>query len=121
MVKSATATVDGKSETILVDGEKGMTLYLFTPDKGAGKVTCTGGCLAVWPPLEAADGSTKPTAGPGVSGTLATIMDPNNKPQLTYNGWPLYFYVQDKNPGDTKGQNVGQKWFVVTPDQAPNS
>jgi predicted lipoprotein with Yx(FWY)xxD motif len=35
-----------------------------------------------------------------------------------YNNWPLYYYAKDKNPGDTTGQNVGQKWFVVPPDLA---
>jgi predicted lipoprotein with Yx(FWY)xxD motif len=33
VVKTATATVAGKSETILTDA-KGMTLYYYTPDKG---------------------------------------------------------------------------------------
>jgi ABC-type Fe3+-hydroxamate transport system substrate-binding protein len=48
-VKTASKTVAGKSETILVDA-KGMTLYYFTPDKG-GTVTCTAACLEAWPPL----------------------------------------------------------------------
>jgi predicted lipoprotein with Yx(FWY)xxD motif len=121
VVKTAMATVDGKSMTILVDADKGMTLYWFTPDKGAGKVTCTGGCLSVWPPLELSDATAKPTGGAGVTGTLGTITDPNGKPMVTYNGWPVYFYAKDKNPGDTTGQNVGQKWFVVTPDLTPNT
>ena len=63
----------------------------------------------------------KPTGGAGVTGTLGTITDPNGKPMVTYNGWPVYFYAKDKSPGDTTGQNVGQKWFVVTPDLTPNA
>ncbi|MEP7104755.1 MAG: hypothetical protein ABI838_02780 [Chloroflexota bacterium] len=117
VVKTATATVAGASMTILVDAEKGMTLYYFTPDK-AGTVTCTGGCLAVWPPLEMSTSGT-PTGGSGVTGKLATVMNPNNKPQVTYNGWPLYFYAKDTKVGDVTGQNVGQKWFVVPPDLKP--
>src|SRR5215471_20687535 len=50
VLKTATATVAGQSETILV-GENGMTLYYYTPDKGTGQATCTGQCLALWPPL----------------------------------------------------------------------
>ena len=117
VVKTTTAMVAGKSMTILVDASKGMTLYWFTPDK-AGQVTCTAGCLAVWPPLEMPDTTTKPTGDAGVTGKLATVTNPNGKAQVTYNGWPLYFYAKDKAPGDTTGQSVGQKWFVVTPDLA---
>jgi predicted lipoprotein with Yx(FWY)xxD motif len=109
--------VDGKSQTILVDAA-GLTLYYFTPDKG-GKVTCTAGCLAVWPPLLLPSGVTTPTGGTGVTGTLATIANPDGKgTQIMYNNWPLYFYAKDKSPGDTTGQNVNQKWFVVPPDLA---
>ena len=118
VVKATTAMVAGKSMTILVDASKGMTLYWFTPDK-AGQPTCTAGCLAVWPPLEMSDTTTKPTGDSGVTGKLATVTDPNGKAQVTYNGWPLYFYAKDKAAGDTTGQSVGQKWFVVTPDLAP--
>ena len=115
VVKTATAVVDGKSETILV-GENGMTLYYFTPDKGAGKVTCTGTCLSNWPPLLVAPGVTKPTGEAGVTGTLGLIPNPNGGMQVTYNGWPLYFWIKDTNPGDTTGHKVAGKWFVVPPD-----
>jgi predicted lipoprotein with Yx(FWY)xxD motif len=110
--------VAGKSETILVDN-KGMTLYYFTPDKG-GKVTCTGPCLGVWPPLLVPAGMTKPAADKTVKGTLTTVANPDGKgTQVVYNNWPLYYYAKDKSPGDTTGQNVGGKWFVVPPDLAP--
>jgi predicted lipoprotein with Yx(FWY)xxD motif len=36
---------------------------------------------------------------------------------VTYNGHPLYRFVQDKKPGDTKGQGVdafGARWYAVT-------
>src|SRR5437588_5208017 len=113
VVKTATATVAGKSETILTDA-KGMTLYYYTPDKG-GKVTCTGGCAAAWPPLLLPPGTTKPTAT-GLTGTLGTVSGPTGGMQVTYNGWPLYGWIKDKAPGDTTGQGVGGNWFVVTPD-----
>jgi predicted lipoprotein with Yx(FWY)xxD motif len=118
VVKTAMATVDGKSLTILV-GENGMTLYYYTPDKGTGQATCTGQCLANWPPLLMPSGVTKPTGEKGVTGTLGTLTSPAGGMQVTYNSWPLYFWVKDKAPGDTTGQNVGGKWFVVPPDVAP--
>jgi predicted lipoprotein with Yx(FWY)xxD motif len=113
VVKTATATVAGKSETILTDA-KGMTLYYYTPDKG-GKVTCTGGCATAWPPLMLPAGTTKPT-GTGLTGTLGSVPGATGGMQVTYNGWPLYGWIKDKAPGDTTGQGVGGNWFVVTPD-----
>jgi predicted lipoprotein with Yx(FWY)xxD motif len=112
VVKTATATVGGKSETILTDA-KGMTLYHYTPDKG-GKVTCTGGCAAAWPPLLLPAGTTKAT-GTGLTGTLGTVPGATGGMQVTYNGWPPYGWIKDKAPGDTTGQGEGGNWFVVTP------
>ena len=121
VVKTATASVAGQMQTILVDAEKGMTLYYFTPDKG-GKVTCTGNCLALWPPLLAPSTTTKLVGGSGVTGTLSTVDNPDGKgKQVMYNNWPLYFWTKDKAPGDTTGQGVGGKWFVVPPDLQPGS
>jgi predicted lipoprotein with Yx(FWY)xxD motif len=117
VVKTASATVAGTAETILV-GENGMTLYYYTPDKGTGQATCTGTCLANWPPLLMPSGVTTPTGEKGVTGKLGTVTSPAGGMQVTYNSWPLYFWVKDKAPGDTTGQNVGGKWFVVPPDVA---
>lgn len=117
-VLTGTATVGGKPTTILTDS-KGVTLYYFTPDRG-GKVTCTGGCLAIWPPLLLPSGTTQPTAGSGVTGSLTTVANPDGKgTQVVYNNWPLYYYVKDAKPGDVAGQNLGNMWFVVPPDLAP--
>ena len=38
---------------------------------------------------------------------------------VTYNGMPLYYWVNDKAAGDVTGQNVGGVWFVVSPDGKP--
>src|SRR3954453_5529673 len=48
VVKTATATVDGKSEIILTDAN-GRTLYYFTQD-ALHNVACTTGCTDTWPP-----------------------------------------------------------------------
>jgi predicted lipoprotein with Yx(FWY)xxD motif len=116
-VMTASKTVAGKSENILVDS-KGVTLYLFTPDKG-GAVTCTAACAQNWPPLKLSAGASSATGDKGVTGKLATVANPEGGTQVTYNGWPLYYYVKDKDSADTYGQGVGGKWFVVTPDIAP--
>jgi predicted lipoprotein with Yx(FWY)xxD motif len=117
VVKTATATVAGKSETILV-GANGMTLYRYAPDKG-GKITCTGACAANWPPLVLPAGQTKVSATSDITGMFTTQASPDGKAtQVLYNNWPLYFWVADKQPGDTTGEGVGGKWFTATPAQA---
>lgn len=103
-------TADTDLGEILVDGE-GRTLYVFVPD-GQGPSTCTDDCLANWPSL------TGPaTAGEGVDESLlgtATRPDDSTE-QVTYNGWPLYYFAADPSPGDINGQGVGDVWFVVDP------
>jgi predicted lipoprotein with Yx(FWY)xxD motif len=117
VVKTATATVGGKSETILV-GANGMTLYRYAPDKG-GKITCLAACAANWPPLFLPSGQTTVSATSDLKGTFTTLPSPEGKgTQVLYNGWPLYYWVKDKQPGDTTGEGVGGKWFTATPDQA---
>lgn len=99
--------------TLLVATSNQMTLYTFDNDvAGSGVSTCTGTCLANWPALTIAGGDT-PTGGPGVTGTLGTITRTDNGArQVTYNGLPLYFFINDKVPGDTNGIYTG--WRAIT-------
>ena len=46
---------------------------------------------------------------------FGTVTRADGSAQLTYNGRPLYFYIKDTNPGDTKGQGVGGVWYVAKP------
>lgn len=97
--------------SFLVDS-KGMTLYLFTKDT-PNTSNCYTGCIAYWPPL-LTNGS--PVAGTGVTATLlGTTTRTDGSTQVTYNGWPLYYYIGDKAAGDTTGENVQNVWFVITP------
>ncbi len=102
---------DPKLGDFLTDS-KGMTLYLFTQDT-PGVSNCTGKCLTYWPAL-VAPGAV--TAASGVMGKLDVITrsDDGSK-QVTYNGYPLYYFIKDKAPGDTTGQGVTGNWFVVPP------
>ncbi len=49
-------------------------------------------------------------------GLLATTERTDDTIQVTYNGHPLYHFAGDEAPGDTNGQNVGDVWFVVSPE-----
>jgi predicted lipoprotein with Yx(FWY)xxD motif len=103
--------------SIVIDGA-GRTLYLFTKDtKGSGKSSCTGECLATWPPLYV----TGTPTGDGVTATLGTIPTPDGKKQVTLDGWPLYYFAGDKAAGDVSGQGLKGTWWVVTAAGAPIS
>ena len=97
-------------------GEDGKTLYIFTPDS-TNKTACVDKCAASWPPFVISSDDTL-TPGPGVTGTLATFARPDGKMQVAINGHPLYYYGADAKAGDTAGQGVGGKWFVIAGDGA---
>lgn len=108
------AKAAGNAGTVLVASSNGMTVYTFAQDvANSGTSACAGACLATWPALTIPAGST-PVAGAGVTGTLGTITRTDNGTlQVTYNGLPLYFYANDKAPGDANGNYPG--WSVVKP------
>ena len=97
--------------SFLVDS-KGITLYLYTKDT-PNTSNCYGGCASYWPPL-LTNGA--PVAGTGVTASMLGITKrTDGTTQVTYNGWPLYYYASDKAAGDTTGENVQGVWFVITP------
>ena len=108
---AATVAVTSSEELgdILVDGE-GMTLYLFTPDE-QGESTCYDDCEQNWPPLE---GPAEAAEGADAA-LLATVERDDGSMQVTYNGWPLYYFAGDSAAGDVNGQGVGDIWYVVDP------
>src|SRR3954447_23338546 len=125
--QSATVGVANENlGNILVDAQ-GHTLYLFRSDSGT-KSACTGACAIDWPPLRATG---KPRLGGGVTASIvATSARSDGKPQVTYNGHPLYLFSGDQKPGDTNGEGVnafGGLWYALSSagDQivgsAPNS
>ena len=99
----------------IIDDSQRRTVYLFQKDVGT-KSSCTGGCAAAWPPLRTAG---KPVIGGGLTvSKIGTTIRSDGKPQITYNGHPLYLYSGDQNPGDTNGQGLtafGAAWFALSP------
>ena len=97
--------------SFLVDS-KGMTLYLFTKD-APDVSNCSGQCLVNWPPLLT---TSAPRADDGVDASkIGTIKLADGTLQVTYDHKPLYYFIGDKQPGDTAGQDVGGVWFVIAP------
>jgi predicted lipoprotein with Yx(FWY)xxD motif len=101
---------DAKMGTILTDSD-GRTLYQFSEDIGS-QSTCEDKCAEAWPPFTTPD---SPSLAPGVPGSLGYTTRADGVKQVMYNGHPLYYFAKDTKPGDTNGQGVGVKWFVVNP------
>jgi predicted lipoprotein with Yx(FWY)xxD motif len=97
---------------ILFDG-RDRVLYGFTRDKRGGKSTCYGACATAWP-VYFAKGKVRAMRGVKQS-LIGTVRRRNGRLQVTYNGWPLYFYAHE-GPREVKCQNVnefGGLWLVV--------
>lgn len=97
----------------LADG-KGMTLYYFAKDK-PGVSACSGGCIKNWPAY--APAKVEP-AGLAAK-DFGTMTREDGTRQVTFRGYPLYYFVKDEKPGDTHGQGVIGAWFVVDPAGFP--
>ena len=104
-VRTASVTVAGKTETILVNSG-GLPLYFYRPDTAATSLV-TGGVAALWPALTSA----APTAS-GATGKLTVVNDTHGQ-QVAYNGHLLYTFTSD-HAGQVTGQGV-QNFFVATP------
>jgi len=108
-VRTAQASVAGKTETILVNSQ-GLPLYFYLSDTPA-KSLVTGGLAALWPPLTSAS-----PAATGLTGKLAVVNDAHGG-QVAYNDHLLYTFVDD-HAGQVTGQGV-QGFFVATPGLTP--
>jgi predicted lipoprotein with Yx(FWY)xxD motif len=112
--QSAMVGVANENLGSILVASQGRTLYLFRRDSGT-KSVCTGACAIDWPPLRATG---KPTVGGGVTASIvATSARSDGRPQVTYNGHPLYLFSGDQKPGETKGEGVnafGGLWYALS-------
>lgn len=108
----------------LADGE-GRSLYTLQGDtQGRGgsppKSACTGPCTEQWPPVTA---DAPPEALGEVQGeSLSTFTRTDGKTQVAYNGWPLYHYYNDQQPGYVEGQathDTWGSWYLLAPTGRP--
>ena len=60
-----------------------------------------------------------PLAGAGANASLlGTTARGDGTTEVTYKGHPLYYFVGDMAPGDTKGQGLNEEgglWWIVSP------
>ncbi|MEJ1240838.1 hypothetical protein WBG78_22020 [Chryseolinea sp. T2] len=95
---------------------KGRTVYGFIQDKKNDNNFTTGDGAhdANWPIYGGTMGSVPSTLDKTLFGTI-TVM---GNTQLTYKGWPLYYFGNDANRGDNKGVSVPKPgvWPVVVAD-----
>ena len=104
---SASYTVTLRNSSTLGEylaNSTGFTLYIYTSDVAySNQSVCYYSCATSWPPfytdtLSLPLGLNAPNFG--------TITRSDGGMQLTYKGYPLYFYAGDYNAGDVNGQNL---------------
>jgi predicted lipoprotein with Yx(FWY)xxD motif len=111
---STVRAVKSKSFGMILVAANGKTLYRYTLDsKGVNRCTSNATCAKYWPQL-LIKATAKPTVGTGATaGLLGTIKAAHGMRQVTYAGFPLYFFSGDSAAGQTKGQAFQKEWYVV--------
>jgi predicted lipoprotein with Yx(FWY)xxD motif len=101
----------GKDGSSYLTDAKGMALYTFKKDT-PGKSACAGNCVTNWPLYQqekvAVTGDLK-------ASDFATITRDDGNKQTTYKRMPLYHFVGDQAPGETKGHGLKDVWFLAKP------
>ena len=100
----AVKSTDIGGKMVLTDAN-GMTLYIFDKDE-PGVTNCYDQCAVNWPPL-IADASATP------EGEFTLVDRTDGSKMWAYKGWPLYYWKDDVNPGDTTGDGVGGVWHLA--------
>ena len=84
----------------------GFTLYTFSDDAAnSGSSSCNGGCASAWPPFYVAN----LTLAPGLNASNFAIINRTGggkSMQITYRGYPLYFFDGDHAAGQVTGNGV---------------
>ena len=109
---SVVELTDTEYGEILVDSD-GRTLYSFDKES-TDRSECFGACAEAWPPFYTEG---EPRAGSGVKQDLLGTTDHEGKDLVTYDGHPLYYYVNE-GPNEVLCQGVeefGGLWLVVAP------
>ncbi|GAB3441460.1 hypothetical protein [Actinophytocola sediminis] len=108
------ARIDGLG-AVLTD-QDGMTLYRFDQDSADPPTSeCDASCTVTWQPLVAAGDLVVAGLDRELAATMPRV---DGDRQVTINGWPLYRFTGDRQPGDTLGHGVAGTWHAATPTGA---
>jgi predicted lipoprotein with Yx(FWY)xxD motif len=99
-------TVDTDLGEVLADAD-GFVLYTFRNDS-EGVSTCYDTCAANWPPFFAEEGD-------AAEGPYSIVERDDGTLIWAKDGWPLYYWVNDTEPGMATGDGVGGNWDVARP------
>lgn len=108
--KSLQLLKDTNAGEYLADSE-GMTLYLFKKDE-EDKSNCTEDCLESWPAFVADDFEVPDGFKEDEFDTITR--EDTKEEQVTYKGYPLYYFKTDQAKGDVTGQGVKDVWYVAS-------
>jgi predicted lipoprotein with Yx(FWY)xxD motif len=104
--------------TYLTDG-KGITLYHLQSDQGSYASMCTdAACTGIWPPFYTGSINVPESLNPA-DFAIITVNGYKQYQQITFKGWPLYYFYRDTKPGDVYGQGLVDSygvWSVVSPE-----
>ena len=100
----AVMSTDIEGQMVLTDAN-GMTLYIFDKDE-PGVSNCYDTCAEKWPPLFADDAAM-------AEGDFSIVERTDGTRMWAYKDMPLYYWVEDMNPGDTTGDGVGGVWHLA--------
>jgi predicted lipoprotein with Yx(FWY)xxD motif len=116
------ATADSADHGAYLTDAAGQAVYMFESDRQGNSSqtassSCGGDCAAAWPPvLSQGDPAAQ---GDVMADMLGTIDRGDGTLQVTYTGWPLYYFVKDTEAGQTNGQGVngfGGGWYLLGPE-----
>jgi len=94
--------------TFLVD-PRGMTLYYNNTDS-IGQSHQSGSIISIWPIFNVGSFIVPSTLQQSDFGTITRS---DGQQQVTYKGFPLYYYANDKVSGDATGNGLNSVWFVI--------
>ncbi|MFE0459102.1 hypothetical protein ACFW1A_07540 [Kitasatospora sp. NPDC058965] len=89
----------------------GLTLYFNTTEQG-GTVMCVDPCTTTRHPL-LHDPAVALRLPDGLAGALSLVTRPDGQHQVAYNGYPLYTFTGDRQPGEVHG--IARPWRAVQP------
>src|SRR5258708_34398997 len=81
-----------------------------------GKISVRGEWVVKRAAVVASSGQTSVSGTSDITGkfTLLTNGEANGQ-QVLYNNWPMYYWIKDKQPGDTTGEGIGGKGDAAPP------